>query len=81
MFLRTRTPRDPKNVQRYNKFMRFANKLGFFLLFLLKGDVFLLIHQSFGPKFAPKSAIHNSSNPSVFDVGILDVLINHASDG
>ena len=40
MFLRTRTSRDPKNVQRYNKFVRFANKLGFFLLFWLKGDVF-----------------------------------------
>lgn len=81
MFMRIHVPRDPKNVQRYNKFVRFANKFETFLFFLLKGDIFLLIHQSFGPKFAPKSAIHNPSNPSVFDVGILDVLINHASDG
>ncbi len=81
MFLRTRTPRDPKNVQRYNNFLNYANKFETFLLFLLKGGVFQLIRQSFGPKFAPKSAIHNSSNPSAFDVGILDVLINHASDG
>lgn len=81
MFMRIHVPRDPKNVQRYNNFLNYANKFETFLLFLLKGDIFLLIHQSFGPKFSPKSAIHNSSNPSAFDVGILDVLINHASDG
>lgn len=63
MFLRTRTSRDPKNVQRYNKFVRFANKSGFFLLFLLKGDVFLHFHPSLLPPKSPFSPPKISSFP------------------
>ena len=36
MFMRIHVPRDPKNVQRYNNFLNYANKFETFLLFFAK---------------------------------------------